>query len=121
MRVMVTRVAVRFRTGSPGRDWSGFMREPIAGVAPSACATALTGDLNALRDHLAITPDDVSAATVQVRRKCKIASTRQRSSIGLQNAKALALNLSERRAFMVNSRAVIPTIAVGYSGDQQPR
>src|SRR5215212_4884871 len=103
MRVMATRVAVRFITGSPGRDWSGLIREPIAGIAPRACATALTGDLNARRDHLAITPEDVFAATAQLLRKCKVTSMRQCSSVGLQNAKVLALKLSAGRAFMANS------------------
>jgi len=64
MRVMATRVAVRFRTGSPGRDRSDLMRETIDGIAPSCCATALTRDLNARRDHLAIAPDNVFATSL---------------------------------------------------------
>jgi hypothetical protein len=45
MRLMATRVAVRFRTGSPGRDRCGLMGETIEEIAPNACETALTGDL----------------------------------------------------------------------------
>jgi hypothetical protein len=63
MRVIATRVAMRFITRSPGRDRSGVMRETIAGIAPSACATALTGDLSVRGDHLAIALEDVFAAT----------------------------------------------------------
>src|SRR3954462_8470941 len=98
MRVMATRVAVRFITSSPGRDWSGLIREPIAGIAPSVSATALTRDINVRRDHLAIAPEDVFAAAAQLLRKCTLTNTWQCYSIGLENAKGLALNLSAERA-----------------------
>src|SRR3954471_779666 len=44
--------------------------------------------------------------------------TRQWARAGLQNAKAPAIKLRTGRAFMVNSRDVIPTTGAGYSGDQ---
>jgi hypothetical protein len=37
----------------------------------------------------------------------------------LENARLPAIKLRTERTFMVNSRDVIPTIAAGYSGDQQ--
>src|SRR3954449_4415651 len=46
--------------------------------------------------------------------------TPQWARAGLQNARVPATTLRTGRAFMVNSRDVIPTIAAGYSGDQQP-
>src|SRR5215213_10192361 len=46
--------------------------------------------------------------------------TRQWARAGLQNARVPATTLRIGRAFMRNSRDVIPTIAVGYAGDQQP-
>jgi hypothetical protein len=63
MRVMATRVAVRFRTGSPGWDRCGLMGETIEEIAPNACKTALTGALTVRRDHLAIAPENVSATS----------------------------------------------------------
>jgi hypothetical protein len=118
MRVMATRLVVRFITGSPGQDHSGFMRETIEGRAPSRCATALTEDLNVRRDHLAIIPEDVFAAATQMLRNCKATSVRQYASAGLQRARVLVIKLATGRAFMGNSQNVIPTIGSRYLEDQ---